>query len=98
LRLSKGRFREIQVQLERHVLEAMPELEQNRAIEKDTERHAPEKAPEAGERATGQPSDIAALVREALSESPDRHAFREQLQAHGLKLYIRGSPPGIVKL
>jgi hypothetical protein len=76
----------------------MPELEQNRAIEKDTERHAPEKAPEAGERATGQPSDIAALVREALSESPDRHAFREQLQAHGLKLYIRGRTPGIVHL
>ncbi|MBO6792089.1 MAG: hypothetical protein JJ894_16300 [Dinoroseobacter sp.] len=98
MRLSKGRFREIQVQLERHVLETMPELEQSRAIEKDTEREAPEKAPEAAERATGQPGEIAALVHEALSESPDRHAFREQLQAHGLVLYIRGRTPGVVHL
>lgn len=33
LRLSKSRFREIQVQLERHVLQTMPELEQQPAIE-----------------------------------------------------------------
>ncbi len=76
----------------------MPELEQNRAIEKDTERQAPEKAPEVAEPATGQPGDIAALVHAALNESPDRHAFREQLQAHGLELYIRGKTPGVVHL
>lgn len=86
------------MQLERHVLEAMPELEQSRAIEKYTEREAPEKAPEAAERATGQPGDIAALVQEALSRSPDRQAFRQQLQAHGLELYIRGRTPGVVHL
>lgn len=86
------------MQLERHVLETMPELEQNRAIEKDTERQAPEKAPEVAEHATGQPGDIAALVHAALNESPDRHAFREQLQAHGLELYIRGKTPGVVHL
>lgn len=77
------------MELERHVLEAMPELEQSRAIEKAPEREAPEKAPETAERATGQPVDIAALVQEALRRSPDRRAFREQLQAQGLELYIR---------
>lgn len=96
MRLSKGRFREIQVELERHVLEAMPELEQNRAIEKDREREAPEKASEVTERAKGQSGDIAGLVGEAISKSPDRQAFREQLQAQGLELYIRGKTPGVV--
>lgn len=91
MRLTKGRFREIQVKLERHVLETMPELEQSRAIEKDLERGAPEKA-------TGQPGDIAALVQTALSNSPDRQAFRQQLHAQGLELYIRGKTPGVVHL
>lgn len=86
------------MELERHVLETMPELEQSRSIAKGTEREAPEKAPEAAERATGQPGDIVALVHKALSESPDRHAFREQLQAQGLELYIRGRTPGVVHL
>lgn len=89
MRLSKGRFREIQVELERHVLEAMPELEQSRAIEKAPEHEAPEKAPETAEHTAGKSSDIAALVQEALRKSPDRRAFREQLQAQGLELYIR---------
>ena len=98
MRLSKGRFREIQVELERHVLEAMPELEQSRAIEKDREREAPEKASEVTERAKGQSGNITALVGEAISKSPDRQAFREQLQAQGLELYIRGKTPGVVHL
>lgn len=86
------------MQLEQHVLETMPELEQSRAIEKDTERQAPEKSAEAAERATDQPGDIAALVHEVLSGSSDRQAFREQLQAHGLELYVRGKTPGVVHL
>lgn len=98
MRLSKGRFREIQVQLEQYVLETMPELEQSRAIEKDSKREALEKAPEAVEHTTGQPHDIATLVQAALSESPDRQAFREQLQAQGLELYVRGKTPGVVHL
>lgn len=98
MRLSKGRFREIQVELERRVLETMPELEQSRAIEKNQEREAPEKVPEAVERARGQSGDIAALVQEALSGSPDRQAFRQQLQAQGLELYVRGKTPGVVHL
>lgn len=69
----------------------MPELEQWRAIEKDSERGAPEKA-------TGQTGDIAALVQAALSNSPDRKAFRRQLHAQGLELYIRGKTPGVVHL
>lgn len=69
----------------------MPELEQSRAIEKNSERGAPEKA-------TGQTGDIAARVQAALSNSPDRQAFRRQLHAQGLELYIRGKTPGVVHL
>lgn len=98
MRLSKGRFREIQVKLERHVLEAMPELEQSRTIEKDPEREAPEKARKQTEHAKGQSGDISALVQATLSRSPDRQAFRQQLQAQGLELYIRGKTPGVVHL
>ncbi|TDL81691.1 hypothetical protein [Meridianimarinicoccus aquatilis] len=79
------------MKLERHVLETMPELEQSRTIEKDSERGAPEKT-------TGQTGDIAALVQAALSNSPDRQAFRRQLHAQGLELYIRGKTPGVVHL
>ena len=69
----------------------MPELEQSRAIEKDLERGAPEKA-------TGQLGDIAALVQTTLSNSPDRQAFRQHLHAQGLEFYIRGKTPGVVHL
>ena len=69
----------------------MPELEQSRAIEKNSERGAPEKA-------TGQTGDIAALVQAALSNSPDRQAFRGQLHTQGFELYIRGKTPGVVHL
>lgn len=86
------------MELERHVLEAMPELEQSRAIERAPEREASEKAPETAERATSKSSGIAALVQEALSSSPDRQTLRAQLQAHGLELYIRGKTPGVVHL
>ena len=98
MRLSKGRFREIQVELERHVLETMPELEQSRAIEKDPEREAPEKARKQTEHAKGQSGDIAALVQSTLSRSPDRQVFRQQLQAQGFELYIRGKTPGVLYL
>lgn len=98
MRLSKGRFREIQVKLERHVLEAMPELEQSRAIEKDPEREAPEKARKQTEHAQGQSGEIAMLVQETLSRSADRQAFRQQLQTQGLEFYIRGKTPGVVHL
>lgn len=76
----------------------MPELEQSRAIERGAGREAPEKAPETAKHTAGKSSDIAALVKEALRKSPDRQTFREQLQAHGLELYIRGRTPGVVHL
>lgn len=86
------------MQLERHVLETMPELEQNRAIERNPECEMPEKVSEEAERARGQPGDIAVLVQGALSRSSDRQAFRQQLQAHGLELYVRGKTPGVLHL
>lgn len=76
----------------------MPELEQSRVIEKDREREAPEKARKQAEHAKGQSGEIAALVQETLSRSLDRQAFRQQLQAQGLELYIRGKTPGVVHL
>jgi len=96
LRLSKGRFREIQVQLERHVLETMPELEQSTAIDKSRERDRLEETRKEQAEVTRNPGDIAEQVQAALTGSTDRTGLRLKLEALGMELYIRGNTPGVI--
>jgi hypothetical protein len=100
LRLSKAQFREVQVQLERHVLQAMPELEQKVAIDKRAERRKSRSEAEL-ERRTGEvpkKDQLRARVREALEDASDRDALLQALGRSELELYVRGKTLGVIDL
>ena len=97
LRLSKGQFREIQVQLERHVLETMPELGQKVAIDKRAE-HRKSRGEAELERRTGKTpkkEQVRARVLEALESAQDRDSLMEALGRADLELYVRGKTLGV---
>lgn len=97
LRLSKGQFREIQVQLERHVLREMPELEQKVAIDKRAEQRKSRGEAEL-ERRTGetpQKDQVRARVLEALANARDRDSLMDALGRNDLELYVRGKTLGV---
>lgn len=98
LRLSKGQFRQIQVQLERHVLETMPELEQKVAIDKRAE-HRKSRGEAELERRTGKvpkKEQVRARVLEALDSAQDRDSLMEALGRNDLELYVRGKTLGVI--
>lgn len=100
LRLSKAQFREVQVQLERHVLRAMPELEQKVAIDKRADRRKSRSEAEL-ERRTGEvpkKDQLRARVLEALEAGADRDALIEALGRSDLELYVRGKTLGVIDL
>jgi len=100
LRLSKAQFREIQIQLERHVLEKYPELEQKVAIEKRSERSLG-KAEAELERRTGQlpkRNEVLERVLAAYGSSSDRDSLLAAFGREGLELYVRGKNLGVVDL
>lgn len=97
LRLSKGQFREIQVQLERHVLQTMPELEQKVAIDKRAD-HRKSRGEAELERRTGKTpkkDQVRARVLEALESAQDRDSLMEALGRNDLELYVRGKTLGV---
>ena len=99
-RLSKAQFRDIQIQLERHVLEKYPELEQKVAIEKRSDRRLG-KAEAELERRTGQRpkrEDVLSRVLEAYRGSSDRDSLIAALGREGLDLYVRGKNLGVIDL
>ena len=100
LRLSKAQFREIQIQLERHVLEKYPELEQKVAIEKRSDRQI-RKAEAELERRTGQRpkrEEVLSRVFAAYQASSDRDSLFAALGREGLELYVRGRNLGVIDL
>jgi len=100
LRLTKAQFREVQVQLERHVLRAMPELEQKVAIDKRADRKKSRAEAEL-ERRTGEvpkKDQLRARVLEALEAASDRDALLEALGRCDLELYVRGTTLGVIDL
>lgn len=100
LRLSKAQFREVQVQLERHVLQTMPELEQKVAIDKRADRRKTRAEAEL-ERRTGEvpkKDQLRARVLEALEAGADREALIEALGRSELELYVRGKTLGVIDL
>ena len=97
LRLTKGQFREIQVQLERHVLREMPELEQKVAIDKRAEQRKTRKEAEL-ERRTGQTpkkDQVRARVLDALESAHDRDSLMAAFGRNDLELYVRGRTLGV---
>lgn len=100
LRLSKGQFREVQVQLERHVLRAMPELEQKVAIDKRADRRKSRSEAEL-ERRTGEvpkKDQLRTRVLEALEAASDRDALLQAFGRTELELYVRGKTLGVIDL
>ncbi len=100
LRLSKAQFREVQVQLERHVLQTMPELEQKVAIDKRAERRKSRSEAEL-ERRTGEvpkKDQLRARVLEALEAASDRDALLQAFGRSELELYVRGKTLGVIDL
>ena len=93
LRLTKAQFREIQVQLEAHVLENHPELEQKLAINKQAERKRTRGDVE-HERRTGRPPSRKEALRgrlhAAYEQSDSREAFAAALQEQGFRHEARG--------
>ena len=98
LRLSKGQFREIQVQLEAHVLENFPELEQTLAIGKVSDRRLKKGEVELERRTGKRPKreEVLERVQNAFDLSQDRDSFFEALGRNDLELYVRGKNLGVV--
>jgi len=99
-RLTKQQFREIQVQLEAHVLRTYPELEQKLAIGKRSEKGRSQ-AGEELERRTGrrpQKEEILDRLRRAHEASTDRDSLISSLREAGFDLYTRGKTIGVVDL
>ncbi len=92
-RLTKGQFREIQVQLEAHVLEHYPQLEQQLAIGKRADRKSSRGAIE-HERRTGRPPSrqetLLGRLRAAYEASGDRDSLEAALAAQGFRHEPRG--------
>jgi hypothetical protein len=98
LRLAKAQFRQIQVGLERHVLQAMPELEQKVAIDKRAERRQSRGEAEL-ERRTGsvpKKDQVRARVLEALEQGQDRDGLMQAFGRQDLELYVRGKTLGVI--
>jgi len=98
LRLSKGQFREIQVQLEAHVLENFPELEQTLAIGKVSDRRLKKGEAELERRTGKRPKreEVLERVQNAFDLSQDRDSFFEALGRYDLELYVRGKTLGVI--
>lgn len=98
LRLSKGQFREIQVQLEAHVLENFPELEQTLAIGKVSDRRLKKGEVELERRTGKRPKreEVLERVQNAFDQSQDRDSFFEALGRYDLELYVRGKNLGVI--
>tara|TARA_R100000935_G_scaffold58705_1_gene97167 strand:- start:12184 stop:13614 length:1431 start_codon:yes stop_codon:yes gene_type:complete len=100
LRLTKAQFRDVQIQLERHVLQTYPELEQNVAIDKRSERRLKKGEAEL-ERRTGQRpqrEEVLARVLAAYEASEDRQSLLDAFGREGLALYVRGKNLGVTDL
>jgi len=100
LRLSKAQFREVQVSLERHVLETYPELEQKVAIDKRSERGRKKGEAELERRTGSRPKreEVLERVLAAYNASRDRQSLLDALGREGLELYVRGKTLGVVDL
>ena len=100
LRLSKAQFREIQVGLERHVLQTYPELEQKVAIDKRSERGRKKGEAELERRTGNRPKreEVLERVLAAYGASQDRQSLLDALGREGLELYVRGKTLGVVDL
>lgn len=100
LRLSKAQFREVQVGLERHVLEAYPELEQKVAIDKRSDRGRTKGEAELERRTGARPKreEVLERVLAAYEASRDRQSLLDALGREGLELYVRGKNLGVVDL
>jgi hypothetical protein len=100
LRLSKAQFREVQVGLERHVLETYPELEQKVAIDKRSERGRKKGEAELERRTGSRPKreEVLERVLAAYEASRDRQSLLDALGREGLELYVRGKTLGVVDL
>jgi hypothetical protein len=97
LRLSKAQFREVQVGLERHVLETYPELEQKVAIEKRAE-HSKSRGEAELERRTGEvpkKDQLRARLGAALESAQDRDSLMQALGRENFELYVRGKTLGV---
>lgn len=100
LRLTKAQFREIQVGLERHVLQTYPELEQKVAIDKRSERGRKKGEAELERRTGNRPKreEVLERVLAAYGASQDRQSLLDALGREGLELYVRGKTLGVVDL
>jgi hypothetical protein len=98
LRLSKAQFREIQVNLERHVLERYPELEQKVAIEKQSDRGRSQGEAELERRTGKRPKreEILERVTAAFERSDDKQTLLNALGRENLELYVRGKTLGVI--
>lgn len=100
LRLTKAQFREVQVGLERHVLETYPELEQKIAIDKRSDRGRKKGEAELERRTGKRPKreEVLERVLAAYETSGDRQSLLDALGREGLELYVRGKTLGVVDL
>jgi hypothetical protein len=100
LRLTKAQFREVQVGLERHVLETYPELEQKIAIDKRSDRGRKKGEAELERRTGKRPKreEVLERVLTAYEASEDRQSLLDALGREGLELYVRGKNLGVVDL
>jgi hypothetical protein len=100
LRLTKAQFREVQVGLERHVLEKYPELEQKVAMDKRSDRGRKKGEAELERRTGKRPKreEVLERVTAAYEGSQDRQSLLDALGREGLELYVRGKNLGVVDL
>jgi len=98
LRLSKAQFRQIQVGLENHVLQNIPELEQKVAIGKRSDRKISRSENELERRSGSRPErdDVLERVRDAFGAAMDRDSLVEALGRNDLELYVRGKNLGVI--
>lgn len=96
-RLTKAKFREIQVGLENHVLQHFPELEQKVAIGKKAERKSSRREEEMQRRTGERPQrdQVRDRVLEALQNAQDRDSLMQAFARCDLELYVRGKTLGV---
>jgi len=98
LRLTKTQFRDVQVQLERHVLQKYPELEQKLAIDKKSDRGRSKNEAELERRTGKRPKreEVLDRITSAFEQSKDRQSLLDALGREGLELYVRGKNLGVI--
>ncbi len=96
-RLSKKQFEVIKCDLEKRVLQNMPELEQKVAINKKAERKLSKKGAELNRRSgkTSQRDQVIEKLRAAF-QAQSRQAFFDRLAEAKLEIYIRGQNIGVI--